>query len=352
MIAALIVLCAFLTSILSGIFGMAGGLILMGLLAWLLPITTALALHGMIQFASNLWRVILHRRYVAWRVLITFGMGAIAAMAFFALITFEPAKLYVFLGLGLMPILIWLPERWLRLEASNPWQSLVGGFVSTGLSLVSGVSGPVTDLLFVRTRLNRHQVVATKAVMQAIGHASKVVVYGGVLLSPAARAAIPLLAGTYRAAPPTGDDGAIFYRLMDGYAKADGGGMCPPTEHECPAGAGLVDVHDGALLAWGPSEVVFQGAFAGGGGILRQARPDSRREILLVAAFYGRARKATAQFYPAMATHFEGVWPNAPILNEAERTPKSLCRFIRFQHGQPNLCGTSRSGPAFDRRVN
>jgi hypothetical protein len=73
------------------------------------------------------------------------------------------------------------------------------------------------------------------------------------------------------------------------------------------------------------------------GGILRQARPDSRREILLVAAFYGRARKATAQFYPAMATHFEGVWPNAPILNEAERTPKSLCRFIRFQHGQPNL---------------
>jgi type II restriction enzyme len=96
----------------------------------------------------------------------------------------------------------------------------------------------------------------------------------------------------------------------------------------------------------------LKGGVCGGGGILRQARPDSRREILLVAAFYGRARKATAQFYPAMATHFEGVWPNAPILNEAERTPKSLCRFIRFQHGQPNLCGTSRSGPAFDRRVN
>src|SRR3546814_12405011 len=94
------------------------------------------------------------------------------------------------------------------------------------------------------------------------------------------------------------------------------------------------------------------GAFAGGGGILRQARPDSRREILLVAAFYGRARKATAQFYPATATHFEGVWPNAPILNAAERTPKSLCRFIRFQPGQPNLCGTSRSRPAFDRRGN
>ncbi|MCP3731026.1 sulfite exporter TauE/SafE family protein [Sphingomonas sp. MG17] len=192
MIASLIIICSFLTSILSGVFGMAGGLILMGLLAWLLPITTALALHGIIQFASNLWRVILHRGHVAWRVLVTFGVGAAAAMGLFALITFEPAKLYVFLGLGLMPILVWLPERWLRLDASNPWHSLCGGFVSTGLSLVSGVSGPVTDLLFVRTRLNRHEVVATKAVMQAIGHASKVIVYGGVLLSESARASIPL----------------------------------------------------------------------------------------------------------------------------------------------------------------
>src|SRR3546814_17117733 len=95
--------------------------------------------------------------------------------------------------------------------------------------------------------------------------------------------------------------------------------------------------------------MAVKGAFAGGGGILRQARPDSRREILLVAAFYGRARKATAQFYPAMATHFEGVWPHAPLLHEAARPPNSLCRFIRFQHGQPNPCGTPHDGPPFDR---
>src|SRR3546814_4116725 len=63
---------------------------------------------------------------------------------------------------------------------------------------------------------------------------------------------------------------------------------------------------------------VAMGAFAGGGGILRQARPDSRREILLVAAFYGRARKATAQFYPAMATHFEGVWRSEEHTSELQ----------------------------------
>ena len=47
----LIVIAAFLTSILSGVFGMAGGLIFMGLLAWLLPAAVALALHGVIQFS-------------------------------------------------------------------------------------------------------------------------------------------------------------------------------------------------------------------------------------------------------------------------------------------------------------
>jgi hypothetical protein len=48
---------------------------------------------------------------------------------------------------------------------------------------------------------------------------------------------------------------------------------------------------------------------------------------------------------------FEGVWPNAPILNEAERTPKSPA--ASFASSTANrICGTSRSGPAFDRRVN
>lgn len=188
----LIIAAAFLTSILSGVFGMAGGLVLMGLLAWLLPVGPALALHGAIQFASNVWRATLHRAHVAWPVVLWFGTGAAASIGFFSLVLFTPTKFYVFLGLGLMPILVWLPEKWLRLDATNRWHALGGGFVSTGLALVSGVSGPVTDLLFIRATLTRHQVVATKAVMQAIGHASKIIVYGSLLLTASARAVVPL----------------------------------------------------------------------------------------------------------------------------------------------------------------
>lgn len=189
-VSAVVVLAALLTSVLSGVFGMAGGLILMGVLALMLPAASALALHGLIQFASNLWRLLLYRRHVAWRVLVHFGIGAALAIALFSLVAFAPSRLFLFIALGLMPVLVWVPERWLRLDALNPRHAIVGGFASTGLALTSGVSGPLTDLLFVRTDMGRHSVVATKAATQAIGHASKVVVYGAVLLGAGSRAVI------------------------------------------------------------------------------------------------------------------------------------------------------------------
>lgn len=181
--AVIVVAATLVTSVLSGIFGMAGGLILMGLLGWLLPVQSAFALHGVIQFISNAWRAVLHRRYLAWRVLLPFGVGAAVAIAVLSLVAFAPTQFVLFLGLGLMPILVWIPERWLRLDASRLSHAAVAGLLSTGLSLVSGVSGPVTDLFFIRTKLTRYEVIATKAVMQAIGHASKVLVYGAILLT-------------------------------------------------------------------------------------------------------------------------------------------------------------------------
>ena len=54
------------TSFLSGIFGMAGGMILVGILLALLPLPDAMMLHGVTQMASNGWRALLWWRYVRW----------------------------------------------------------------------------------------------------------------------------------------------------------------------------------------------------------------------------------------------------------------------------------------------
>ena len=55
------------TSFLSGIFGMAGGLILVGVLLAILPLPAAMMLHGVTQLASNLWRASLWWRHIRWR---------------------------------------------------------------------------------------------------------------------------------------------------------------------------------------------------------------------------------------------------------------------------------------------
>ena len=47
------------TSFLSGLFGMAGGLVLVGILLLLMPLPVAMMLHAVTQMASNGWRAVI-----------------------------------------------------------------------------------------------------------------------------------------------------------------------------------------------------------------------------------------------------------------------------------------------------
>src|SRR5437762_12093916 len=75
---------ALVTSFISGILGMAGGMILMGVLLALMPVPAAMMLHGITQLASNGWRALLWRNDVVWRVFRGYAIGAIVSLAVFA----------------------------------------------------------------------------------------------------------------------------------------------------------------------------------------------------------------------------------------------------------------------------
>ena len=79
------------TSFLSGIFGMAGGLILMGFLLAVLPVASAMALHAITQMASNGWRAVLWRQHIHWRVFGWTVVGKLIALGCFALIQWIPS---------------------------------------------------------------------------------------------------------------------------------------------------------------------------------------------------------------------------------------------------------------------
>lgn len=64
------------------------------------------------------------------------------------------------------------------LDITKPSNAIACGVSVTLGQLLAGASGPLLDVFYLRSSLNRYQVVATKAFMQTLGHIVKLVYYG------------------------------------------------------------------------------------------------------------------------------------------------------------------------------
>jgi uncharacterized protein len=182
------------TSFLSGIFGMAGGLVLMGVLLALLPLPEAMALHAVTQMASNGWRGLLWWRHVRWRAAATFLIGCAVAFAGWLLWRYVPSKPVALILLGVSPFLVRLVPTGLK---PDPERLLHGAFYGSAcmtLMLLAGVSGPLIDAYFLGGKLERREIVATKAVCQIFGHAAKFIYFGGMV--DQAAGLDPMMAGS------------------------------------------------------------------------------------------------------------------------------------------------------------
>ncbi len=175
-----LLLASFGTAFLSGIFGMAGGLVLMGVLLSILPVPQAMLAHGVLQMLANGWRSFLLRKSIQKPIIIWYLIGAVIAVFLLFLIAWRPEKLLVFFLLGMVPLLVWLPTNIIHLDAQKPAHAVLAGFLVTALNTFAGVAGPALDVFFVRTHLTRHQIVATKSITQVIAHFVKIVFWGGV----------------------------------------------------------------------------------------------------------------------------------------------------------------------------
>jgi len=165
------------TSFLSGIFGMAGGLILMGILVAVLPVSTAMVLHGVTQMASNGWRCFVWRKYIHLGVLKGYLIAALVCVALFTAVRFQPNALVVYVFLGVLPFAPYLlPPKYVP-DVSKPMGPYACGFLVTALQLTAGVSGAMLDVFYVKSPLTRQQVVATKAFTQTIGHFLKLIYF-------------------------------------------------------------------------------------------------------------------------------------------------------------------------------
>jgi uncharacterized protein len=189
--AAIILVTVLVTSFLSGIFGMAGGIIFMGVLTALVPVATAMMIHGAVQMISNGYRAFLWREHINWRIFRRYAQGsAVAVLLLFAL-SWRPDKQTVYVLLGLVAMLVWLPKQLLDLDIQKRFQAEGAGFVVQALNTVAGVAGPLLDQFFVRTDMPRHEIVATKAVTQVLAHFVKILFWSMPVIAAAGTQALP-----------------------------------------------------------------------------------------------------------------------------------------------------------------
>ncbi|UXN73950.1 TSUP family transporter [Devosia sp. A8/3-2] len=166
LIGAAMLVAVFATSMISGIFGMAGGLILLGILLLILPVGTAIAVQGMVQLIANGSRAFFSRAYIDWRVLGIMTLGLLTAAAVLFIVRYTPDLATVCITIGLLPILLWIPQSRLALDASKPHHAFICGFLGGGINLAVGVAGPTIDMFFIRTPMDRRTIIATKAAAQ------------------------------------------------------------------------------------------------------------------------------------------------------------------------------------------
>lgn len=181
------------TSFLSGIFGMAGGMILLGILLAVLSLPEAMALHAVTQMASNGWRGLLWIGYVQWRSAAAFLSGCAISFAVWSVWRYVPDKAMTLILLGAAPFIVRLLPASLSPDAERPLHGVLVGGASMILMLLAGVSGPLIDTYFLGGKLERRQIVATKAVCQVCCRAAKLLYFGG--LVDRAAAIDPVLAG-------------------------------------------------------------------------------------------------------------------------------------------------------------
>jgi uncharacterized membrane protein YfcA len=186
-ILAALAVVAVVTSFVSGIFGMAGGMLLIGFLLFVLPVPVAMVFHGVIQIAANGWRSWLWRDHIKWSVVLQFGLGSAFSLLVFSSFAFVPPKWLVLLAVGLTPFLaLAVPQR-VAPNIERFGQAFLAGAIGGALQLVSGVTGPILDIFYVRTGMTRQVNVATKAAAQVLGHLTKVIYFGGLVMDPGGR---------------------------------------------------------------------------------------------------------------------------------------------------------------------
>ena len=167
---------SFVTSLLTSIFSVGGGIIMLVALAQSFSPGTLIPLHGAIQLSNNLSRTFVYREFFKWHliqnILIATSIGSLGGILLFGAI---PEEIIIWLIAGTILFFTWAPlDNFILSIMRNDWFcGLISGFAG----IFIGANGPLVSAYMRTKSLTPESLVANHGAVMIYQHSIKILLF-------------------------------------------------------------------------------------------------------------------------------------------------------------------------------
>lgn len=174
----ILTISVFCCSIITGMMGMAGGVLFLGILASFVETTYIVPIYAAVMIVSTGSRSVLFRKHINWKIASRYIIGLLPG-AFLGIYVFQLLpKDIIKLAMGIfIMVAIFLPVT--KKEDRRD----IGIFVPVGLvagffGIFFGASGPFTSSFYIRQGIIKEALIGTKATCALLEHILKILLFG------------------------------------------------------------------------------------------------------------------------------------------------------------------------------
>ena len=167
---------SFATSLLTSIFSVGGGIIMLVALAQSFSPGTLIPLHGAIQLSNNLSRTFVYRKFFRWHliqnILVATTIGSVGGILLFGYI---PEQILIWLIAGTILFFTWAPlDNFILSIMRNDWFcGLISGFAG----IFIGANGPLVTAYMRTKNLSPESLVANHGAVMIYQHSIKILLF-------------------------------------------------------------------------------------------------------------------------------------------------------------------------------
>ena len=139
-IALTLIAVSFITSMITAMFSLGGGIAMLAALGLVFPPAVVIPVHGLVQLGSNGGRAIVQRAHIQWHLMLWFGAGSVLGIVLGGslAVSIPEALFQAVIGLFIL-YCVWVPQP--RVTGRGPIADFAAGTVIGGVECSWGRSG-------------------------------------------------------------------------------------------------------------------------------------------------------------------------------------------------------------------